>query len=258
VVDSGLKAVAEHRPLTTNHRPLATDHRPLAAKIGGRRTVVEVPYLNPTDMVKGRAFTDPNRIPNDLNTWRYMTDQICLFLRNPHLYTGLKRPIVVHRPDPDKWLYRLIMPNPERLLTQDTITFVGFLGKRRENADLALGGEFDNILVAEIPEHPDLLCYNTMGQSCGNYGNLVLFASEAAKGDWGRSKAHAQAVSNLAPQYYQSIRLYNGTLPLGVSDSHALYLTKVKYFDYEQKPMWHAVRHFEERGVNILATNEHE
>jgi hypothetical protein len=204
-------------------------------------------------MVKGRAFTNPEQIPNDLNTWRYMTDQIYLFLRNPHLYAGLKRPITFYRPDPHNWLYRLVIPNPDRLQNQNEITFVGFLGKRRENANITLGGEFDNTLVGEIPEHPDLLCYNTMAQSCGNFSNLVLFANEAAKTGWGHSKAHGQAVSKLAPEYYESSRLYNGILPNGVSDSHSLHITKVKYFDYEQKPMWHAVRLFEERQPAIQA-----
>jgi hypothetical protein len=212
-----------------------------------KQNMLEVPYLSPTDTVKGRAFTNPDQIPSDLNAWRYMTDQICLFLRNPQLYAQqMTRPLIIHRPDPEKWLSRLVLPNPERLLNQNQITFVGFLGQRRENADLALGGEFDSTLVAEIPDHPDLLCYHTMGQSCGNFSNLVLFASESAKAGWGRSQAHAQAVSKLAPEYYQSIRLYNGILPHGITDSQSLSLTKVKYFDYQQKPMWHAIRLLEE------------
>ncbi len=206
--------------------------------------MVEVPYLSPTDMVKGRAFTNPEQIPKDLNTWRYMTDQVCLFLRNPQLYARKRRPIIIHRPDPTEWFYRLVVPRPKRLANQAPITFVGFLGKRRETADLALGGEFDSILVSEIPEHPDIICYFTMGQTCGNFSNLVLFANERAKAEWGRSKAHAQAVAKLAPEYYQSVRLYNGVLPNGVADSQALYLTKVKYFDYQEKPMWHAIRQF--------------
>lgn len=208
--------------------------------------MVEVPYLSPTDMVEGRAFTNPEQIPNDMNTLRYMTDQVCLFLRTPQLYQHLKRPIIVYRPDGKKWLSRFIVPDPERLIGRDPIAFVGFMGRRREDADVALGTEFDEILISEIPDHPDLLCYHTMALICGNFCNLVLFANERVKEDWARSKAHAQAVGKLAPDYYRSIRLYNGRMPAGVADSQAMYLTKVKYFDYKEEPMWRAVRSFEE------------
>ena len=212
--------------------------------------MVKVPYLAPEDKVEGRDFTDPEQIPNDVNTLRYMTDQVHLFLRNPHLYAWQNRPIIIHRPDTVKWVYRLVIPEPERLLAFGEIAFVGFFGKRQENADLALGNEFDEILMAEIPDHPGLLCYSTMALMCGNFCNLVLFADETVKNNWSRSKAHAQAVGKLAPEYYSSVRLYNGLLPRGVAHSQSLHLTKIKYFDYQDKPWWHAVRHFEnmERG----------
>jgi hypothetical protein len=207
--------------------------------------MVQVPSLGPVDRVEGRDFTNPEQIQNDVNTLRYMTDQVCLFLRNPHLYDRLERPITIYWPDSIKWVYRLVISDPERLLNSQEITFVGFLGKRRENADVALGNEFDEILVAEIPEHSGLLCYSTMALMCGNFSNLVIFADETVKEKWSRSKAHAQAVGKLAPDYYRSVRLYNGMMPKGVSDSHSMYLSKVKYFDYEEKPWWQAVRQFD-------------
>ncbi len=80
----------------------------------------------------------------------------------------------------------------------------------------------------------------------GNYSNLVLFAHEDAKVRWSRSKAHHQAVSALAPNYYRSIRLYNGILPQGIRHSASLRLGRVKYFDYGHDPCWRAVREFSE------------
>ena len=206
--------------------------------------MVQVPDLGPVDRVEGRDFANPEHIPNDVNTLRFMIDQVCLFLRNPHLYDRLKRPIIIYRPDTGKWVNRLIIPDPDKLMSGGEIAFVGFLGKQRENANLALGDEFDAILIGEIPDHPGLLCYSTMGLMCGNFTNLVLFADESVKERWSRSKAHAQAVGRLAPDYYHSIRLYNGLLPHGVSDSQSLHLTKIKYFDYQEKPNWYAVRQF--------------
>lgn len=210
--------------------------------------MVQVPNLGPADRVEGRNFTNPDQIPYDVNTIRYMTNQVYRFLKHPQLYTGLKRPIIIYRPDKVNWLYRLVIPDPDTLLALQEIAFVGFLGKRREDANLALGDEFDEILVEEIPDHPGMLCYCTMGQLCGNFSNLVLFADESVKEDWSKSKAHAQAAGKLAPEYYHSIRLYNGRLPKGVYDSESLYLTKVKYFDYRETPGWRAVRQFNFEG----------
>lgn len=206
--------------------------------------MVQVPNLGPADRVEGRNFTDPEQIPYDVNTLSFMANQVYRFLKNPHLYADLDRPLIIHRPDKSSWVYRLIIPDPETLLAADEINLVGFLGLQREDANMALGAEFDQILVSEIPEHPGLLCYATMGQMCGNFSNLVLFADESVKDGWSRSKAHAQAVGKLAPEYYLSVRLYNGLLPKGLSDCQSLCLTKVKYFDYREVPGWRAVRQF--------------
>jgi hypothetical protein len=206
--------------------------------------MVQVPNLGPADRVEGRNFTDPEQIPYDVNTLCFMANQVYRFLKNPHLYANLERPLVIHLPNKASWVNRLVIPDPETLLSSGEILLVGFLGRRREDADMALGAEFDEILVSEIPEHPGLLCYSTMGQMCGNFSNLVLFADESVKDGWSRSNAHAQAVGKLAPAYYQSVRLYNGLLPKGISDCQSLSLTKVKYFDYREDPGWRAVRQF--------------
>ena len=204
------------------------------------------PYLGPTERVLDHPFTNPEHIPGDLNTLRHMVDQINLLLQLPHLYAQHSRPVTVHRPELDKWIYRLVISDPERLKGGEELTFVGFLGQRREDANLALAGEFDNILMAEIPQHPGLLSYSTMALICGNFSNLVLFTNEQVKVNWSKSQAHAQAVGKLAPEYYLSVRLYNGILPNGVADSQALKLTKVKYYSYQETPWWHAVRQFDE------------
>jgi hypothetical protein len=206
--------------------------------------MVQVPTLGPADKVVGRNFTDPEQIPYDINTIRYMTNQVYRFLKNPQLYIELERPIIVHRPDRVNWLYRLVITDPDRLKTAQDLHLVGFLGSKREDANMALGAEFDEILVSEIPDHPGLLCYCTIAQMCGNFSNLVLFADETVKVGWSKSKAHAQAVGKLAPEYYKSVRLYNGILPVGVCDCESMYLTKVKYFDYQEDPNWRAIRQF--------------
>ena len=202
--------------------------------------------LRPTEVVDNKPFTNPDRINNDVNTMRFMVDQLCLFLENRHLYSNMTPPIIVHQPTREKWLYRLVITRPELLLQPRELTCVGFLGHRSVDADMKLADEFDESLIDEFPDYPGLLSYSTMALASGNFGNLVVFEKPSIKEQWSNSKAHDQAVRKLAPDYYLSIKLYNGRLPGGLFDSSALRLTRIKYFDYQGTPPWRAVREFPE------------
>jgi hypothetical protein len=211
--------------------------------------VESITYLDPGEVVDGRPFTDPQHITGDLNSLRYLADQLRLLLKNPRLLGKSQPPITVYRPDlPNEWVYRIVIPDPEQLLAGDRLIFVGFLGQRRDEADRTVADEFDEILVGEIPEHAGLLSYCTMALVSGNFCNLVLFSDEGAKVRWSRSRAHDRAVRQISPDYYYSVRLYNGVLPRGISDGRDMQLTRVKYFDYQDDPWWRAVRVFEEEA----------
>lgn len=209
--------------------------------------------LDPTDVLHNRPFTHPNHIVGDVNSLRYMVDQLCMFLDVPRLCADRSPPLVVHQPPGDQWTYRLVVVRPDELRAGRQLTFVGFLGQRREGADKELAHQFDRMLVDEIPDYPGLLSYSTMALISGNYSNLVLFTDPSAKQQWSRSQAHAQAVNRLAPDYYHSVRLYNGFLPRGIHASRELQLERIKYYDYRDDPWWHAVREFP-TGENDGAT----
>lgn len=196
--------------------------------------------IGPDQIIPERPFTHPARIRYHVTTLRFMVDQLHLFLeQRPH---PSQRPLKLYRPNPTHYQVRLIVPQPERLTQTAELIFVGFLGHRRAEANLALAEEFDALLVAEIPDHPGLLSYSTMALICGNFSNLVIFADEASKGQWSHSQAHAQAVQKLAPYFYETVCLYNGVLPQGIAASNALYLSRIKYYDYQLTPWWQGVR----------------
>lgn len=200
--------------------------------------------LTPTEVVRDRPFTNPDRIVYDVNTLRYMVDQLCLFIEDNERQANLKPPVIVHQPSRDRWFYRLVITQPEKLMLADELEFVGFLGHRREDANRALADEFDEILVDEIPDHPGLLSYSTMAMLSGDFSNLVVFSDQNVKKAWSQGRTHEVAVQKITPDYYLSIKLYNGKLPGGIIASRALQLTRVKYYDYQVNPRWHAVREF--------------
>ena len=212
----------------------------------GRGAMEMVLTLKPAEIVQERPFTNPDRIDRDVNTLRFMVDQLCVFMEDHYSDANLQSPIIVHRPHRDNWFYRQVIARPAVLSQSGNLAFVGFLGHRRADANLTLGDEFDETLVNEIPDYAGLLSYSTMALVSGDFSNLVVFTKPSIKEQWSNSKAHDQAVRKLAPDYYWSIKLYNGKLPNGITDSRALQLTRIKYYDYQVNPRWHAVREFPE------------
>lgn len=204
-----------------------------------------VTYLNAKEIVHSRPFTHPNHIANDRNTLRYMLTQLCVILESPY---HVPRKVLLTRSEDADWFHRLLLPRPDQLRQQKPVTVVGFFGHRREDASLEEAKAFDRILITEIDEHPGLFSYSTMALANGDYGNLVLFADDAARDHWSTSQAHAQAVNVLAPSYYLSVRIYNGRLPNGIAHSDGLRLIRAKYYDYCSDPLWQAVREIESPG----------
>ena len=207
--------------------------------------MINAVQLTSTEFIEAHPCTHPDLIFTDLNTLRFMVDQLGLLLINPLGSWQLNQPIIHHLPSSVDWLHRFVIPRSERLRRARQLTIVGFFGQRRSSVDPALAQEFDEVLVSEIPDYPDLLSYYSLALACGNFSNLVVFASSEAKNQWSRSHAHARAAEQFAPDYYLSVRLYNGRLPHGLQQSHKLQLSRVKYFDYQGDSLWSAIRNME-------------
>jgi hypothetical protein len=106
------------------------------------------------------------------------------------------------------------------------------------------------MLNSEMNAHEGLLSYSSLELTNGDYGNCVVFTDEAAKNKWGFSPTHKEIVEDLSPSYYESVRLYNGTLPKTIMDEHLLQLNLVKYLCYQQNPPWLAIRPLQSQPVS--------
>ncbi len=199
-------------------------------------------HLSPTDIINERPFTHPAHILAEMKILRTMIDRLCLVIENHPIQTPLSYPVIVSEPDGRS--HRLALIHPERLRQPGALVAVGFFGQRRSGVFSAPVDEMDAILVAELVEYPGLLSYGTLALRDGNFGNLILFENLRAKNHWSGGKIHARAVT-LAPDYYYSVRIYNGILPDGITASSTLRLTEVKYFDYQSQPLWRATRKLE-------------
>jgi hypothetical protein len=139
---------------------------------------------------------------------------------------------------------RLIVVRPRDLLGTSQLIVVGFCGQRRiptgerEREEMAA---VDGELVAEMCEHPHMLCYCSIEAGDGDWHNLVLMSDGGAPQRWREGARHQWAVESLTPRYYRSIRLHNGVLPRGLS-SEWIVLTGTTYYDFSGDSPWKAKR----------------
>ncbi len=97
------------------------------------------------------------------------------------------------------------------------------------------------MLVKGLADYPYVISYSSLQLEDGNYGNLVVLSEEAGRENWRESKTHQYAVAELAPGYYESVRLHNGLMRGGLSSTPTIELTSTKYFDYRDG-LWCGLR----------------
>lgn len=203
-------------------------------------------YLDASDLVPDRPFTNPEHNRDDLAMLEYMAKRLRYVLSQPDAVRHYPRPFVLYLPEADGLRLRLAITNPDGLLSnKDELLVVGFRGQKRPEAEPAQLEAIDIELVGEFLQHPYLLSYCSLKLKCGNWCNLVLFSHPIGLQHWATSRQHAYAALELAPNYYLSIRLHNGRLPGGLMSGHKITLTRTKYFDYRDETVWRALREVE-------------
>jgi hypothetical protein len=198
--------------------------------------------LDPWEIVEDRPFTDPDNSLVDLTRLHYILTKLQSLLTQPDALPGHPRPLILHLSEPGERHLRLILCQLEALLKTQDLVVVGFCGHKAPEADRSLLDMVDSELVAEMLEHPHLLCYGSLELEGGDWCNLVLFDHIRGLAHWTRSGRHGYAAIQLAPQYYRSIRLHNALLPGGVMAGQGLNLLRTKYYDYRGGSIWWAVR----------------
>ena len=202
--------------------------------------------LTPMEILEERPFTHPRHTANDLSALRYMIDQLCLLLEETDRYMLQSPPVTLYQAEENGRQHRFVISRPQQLqIPNRPLTAVGFFGQKRQHIKTSLMPlieAMDKTLRDEFAFHPDLYSYSTLELANGDCCNLVLFAHDEAISHWGYSPAHAKAAFEISPAYYDSIRLYNGSLPLGLMVSNLLHLSRIKYYDYSDVSLWRGVR----------------
>lgn len=207
---------------------------------------MEVLRLGPVEVEADRPFTDLRHTARDIQVMRFMVVCVWLALEQLDWTESEVRPIVLHQPHSDAWVHRIVITHPQQLIRRTDLVAVGFFGQRAPGGDLTLAQELDRGLIPELMCFDELLCYMSVALPTSDFANLVVFSAAAGKERWGESRKHAEAIRLLTPDYYRSVRLYNGSLPDGMRRADTLRLDLVKYYDYRSQPIWRAIRELAE------------
>ena len=208
--------------------------------------------LSLDETVAGKKFTHPAYIEIERRQLQYMLMRLHWIMdtffwrKSQTTYAPLERNLV----EADGRNHRILVIRPQLLAQSTGLCVVGFFGQRMMDGDMDEADRRDGMLNSEMNAHDGLLSYSSLELTNGDYGNCVVFTDEAAKNKWGFSQIHKEVVEDLSPNYYESVRLYNGILPKTIMDEHLLQLTMVKYFCYEHNPPWFAIRPLQPQPIS--------
>jgi hypothetical protein len=197
--------------------------------------------LGPDDIVDDRMFAHPEHVAADRST-------LCLLLRDVHRrMLGATEPIETWIPTPEQWYRHVMIPRPAEIGQHDTLTVIGFFGRRRDVVSLAaaraivdLSAELDRL----IPHFEGVLAYSThLLADELNYANLVLLSSPDVIEAWRHTPPHPVAAGAVSKEYYAFVRIYQGRIRVAdLAKEGAVQLERVKYWDYRSDPTWFAQR----------------
>lgn len=153
--------------------------------------------------------------------------------RRPGQCTFSTFPHIVTRATPYNRTHRTVYYTLPQQDDEDC-SFVGFISKKRCSIEPTLQTELtsiDSALVSDLVHLPGLLSYSSLELSDGNWCNLVVYRHSDIKKDMQTGHLHQYAARELAPHYYQWIRLHHGVIPAGMIEN-GLVLHKTKFYAF--------------------------
>lgn len=175
-----------------------------------------------------------NRGRVDLLVLRYMAQKVRIMLHGPDRPLNAAIPTFYSLEERKRRTHRIAIYDSQTLLQDTDLSFVGFVSGRRQGLDPFIVEELeraDRVMLTELAHVPGLLSYSSMELRTRTWYNLVLMSSLDAKSHLKSVEMHRYASYQLAPHYYEWIRLHNGSMVGGLA-SHALHLRNTKYYTF--------------------------
>jgi hypothetical protein len=199
--------------------------------------------IDPAAIVPQRRFTDTQHNERDLTALECCRRALIAALADPETPVYEESSPGYTCVDQD---HRIVLYHPVAIREARALGFVGFCGLRRAAQAPEIVAEMDGLdsrLLAELLAYPDVLSYSTLRLADDDYVNLVVLRTLDAIEHWRGSPAHKYAAEVLSPRYYLGVRIHNGLMRNGISDT--LSLTSTKYYDFDTTPTWRGLRRAE-------------
>lgn len=174
----------------------------------------------------------------DLIVLRYMAQQVrvhtILQAQVPGQTASAQLPWLYSLNERQRRSHRIVIYQPQSLVQKQDLAFVGFVSGRQHAADSKMVDRLnavDQDMLSELVHVPGLLSYSSLELRTGNWYNLVILQSLAAKSHFHTIGIHRYAAYELSPHYYAWIRLHSGSLRGGLSCGKLL-LRGTKYYAF--------------------------
>ncbi len=176
--------------------------------------------MKTSEMTEKHAFLGSENMQMDLALLGYMAQRISvtLYLLDEPVDAAL--PLRYDAEEAHNSTHRIAVYRPQELGLNDPLDFVGFISSKQQPGNTEVVEEIqamDKQLDDELVRTPGLLSYSSLELRGGCWCNLVLFNNPETKTHIKHSKTHAYAAYELAPRYYEWIRIHTGIMPEGLA-----------------------------------------
>jgi len=179
---------------------------------------------------------------SDLLVLKCMRQRMRVTLHQLEPCVASQRPIVYNFQERHGRIHRIAFYNCQALLQRPTLAFVGFISRKQKMRDAFSVDEIHTVdaqLAAEMVNNSGVLGYSSLELRTGIWCNLVLMENIEAKQQVLRTETHAHAAYQLAPRYYEWIRLHTGIMPHGLfhDEMKALHTRYYMFQAAQQRPV---------------------
>jgi hypothetical protein len=183
-----------------------------------------------------QSYADIKKGKLDLVVLRYMARRIHLTIRQLDQPVPVSQPLLYTLQERHGRTHRIAIYKQQELVQRDTLTFVGFISRKRKPLHESIVDEIQDVdsrLLVELVDAPGILSYSSLELRNGDWCNLVLLSNAEAKLHIKSAPTHRYAAYGLADSYYEWIRLHNGIMPEGLDHTEML-LQKTKYYFFQE------------------------
>lgn len=187
-------------------------------------------------------FPGENKGKLDLVILRHMGRRVSISLHLFNQAATASQPLLYYSEERYPRIHRIAIYKPEELLLGGSLAFVGFISGKRKPTSPLIVEEIqlvDKKLIAELGDIPGILSYSSLELRNGNWCNLVLLTKLDMRVHIKNTETHAYAAYQLAPRYYDWIRLHHGIIPAGLNSNEML-LQRTRIYNFhriQQEPV---------------------